>query len=67
MLDLDLVGLELGSHASDRDVTAAVDHEARVVAQAVGDGVGTQALPGAAGIQAQSRRAITQFFLERRT
>ena len=57
VLDLDLVGLELGADAADREVAAAVDDEARVAAQAVRDRVGAQPLAGAAGVDAHARRA----------
>ena len=57
VLDEDLVGVDQRVGAADADVAAAVDDEARVAAQALGDHVGGEALAGAAGVEAQARRA----------
>jgi hypothetical protein len=46
-----------GRCAADADVAAAVDEEAGVVAQPVGDGVGQQALGSAARVELDARRA----------
>ena len=51
VLDLDLVGLQLRADAADREVPAAVDHEARVAARAGARRVGAQPLAGAAGVE----------------
>ena len=57
VLDEDLVGVDERVGAADPDVAAAVDDEARVAAQPLGDQVGGEALAGAAGVEADAGRA----------
>ena len=57
VLDLDLIGLELRADAADREVPAAVDHEARVAGEPVRDCVRAQPLAGAAGVDRDARRS----------
>ncbi len=56
VLDLDRERIELSADAADGDVAAAVDDEARVAAQAMGDGVGREPLADPAGVDPDAGR-----------
>ncbi len=57
VLDEDLVGIDQRVGPAEPNVAAAIDDEARVAAQAVGDQVGRQALSGSPGVEPDPRRA----------
>jgi len=58
MLDEDLVGGDECVGAADADVAAAVDDEARVATQPLGDQVGGQPLAGTTGVKADAGRPL---------